>query len=78
MLNSVIFIYIYIERGGKGSRGKLAMLAWHSGTPVHIPTVNGQSPPVAFRGLFGKLSTCMGAAWGNAAVKRLGEQGYLH
>lgn len=49
------------------------MVAWQLGTPVHNPAVNRESPPVFFRGMFSKLSPCMCAAWGNAAMKRLGE-----
>jgi len=43
MLNSVIFVYIYRKRMEKQQRGKVPMLAWQLGTPVHIPTVTGRA-----------------------------------
>ena len=66
-------MYIYKDDGNEAGRAKFLVLAWQLGTPEHIPAVNGDSPPAAFRRMFGKLSPRMGAARGNAAVKRLGE-----
>lgn len=37
------------------------MLEWQAGTPVLIPAVNGESSPMAFRGILGKFLPCMGA-----------------